>query len=156
MSNDSELTATGTHPNNISPVPPSGQQQPQQERERAVFPGNLECSLSLGDPPFRGVYFLIPDTDGRTSYAVFEYSALYRHIATPGLNAAARNVRHPISGATISRLNAMTFVADIPPDIQEFITEERKYRGLPDEDPHEIEEVDKNKYREMLRQVSNR
>jgi len=65
-------------------------------------PSNLICSL-MKDPPVNGVTFEIPTPSGLISKQVFEYSCLFRMIATRGVLTAYRYVRHPIFDSKIRR-----------------------------------------------------
>ena len=75
------------------------------------------CPLSR-EPPFHGVHFDVPDSDGHITDQVFERSQLYRWIATPGNLNACRNVCHPLNQQFVSRSVAWDLVHPASKEIQ--------------------------------------
>ena len=61
---------------------------------------------------------------------MFEHTAVYRNIATPGNYIQFREVRHPTSGGFIGRRKALSRVIDVSPEVQARINTERQLRGL--------------------------
>jgi hypothetical protein len=133
MANDSVPSAD---PRNIvSPVPPPPLPLPPAPPapEGEAFPSMLECSYTMR-PPQRAVYMDVRGLDGLFPKQVFEYSAVYRNIATPGEYTQFRKVRHPTSGGFIDRRAALSMVIDVPSEVQDKInTERRLQRLLPEE-----------------------
>ena len=96
---------------------------------RALFPGNEDgidvndipsqhiCPLTQ-EPPFQGVHFDIPDTNGRISDHVFEQSGIYRWIATPGNLSARRNVSHPFNRQAVARSTARNLLRPVSAELQ--------------------------------------
>jgi hypothetical protein len=64
------------------------------------FPSQYLCPIVSGEPPVVGAYFDVPGADNQLSAQVFEYSALYRFIAsnTRWPSRGFAEVRHPING----------------------------------------------------------
>jgi hypothetical protein len=85
-------------------------------------------------PPQRAVYLDVRGSDGQLPRQVFEYTAVFRNIATPGTYRQFRQVRHPTSGGFIDRRLALARIIDVPPEVQARINAERLLRCLPPEE----------------------
>jgi hypothetical protein len=73
-----------------------------QGQEGVDFPSWYLCLFVGSEPPVDGAYFNIPGSKGQLSQQVFEYSSLYRYIATQGVALRAMQpVLHPINGGWI-------------------------------------------------------
>jgi hypothetical protein len=73
-----------------------------QGQEGVDFPSWYLCSFIGSEPPVDGAYFDVPSSTGLLFQQVFEYSSLYRYIATQGMALRAmQSVLHPISGGWI-------------------------------------------------------
>jgi hypothetical protein len=96
----------------------------------AEFLSAYLCPFLLNEPPVKGVYFDVAGADGEISQQVFEYSRLYRYIATPGVGRSFRSVHHPLNRGAVSRLEALPLVRRVSPEQQELFNQERLRRGL--------------------------
>ena len=102
-------------------------QQDESESREALpveCPSDIICSLTK-DPLVNGCTFNIPTPTGQISKQVFEYSCLFRMIATQGILKAYRFVQHPIFDAKIHREHAMTYVHSVSPEMQDRMNQER-------------------------------
>ena len=61
---------------------------------------------------------------------MFEHTAVYRNIATPGNYIQFCEVRHPTLGGFIDRRKALSRVVGAPPEVQARINTEPQLRGL--------------------------
>ncbi len=86
---------------------------------------------------------------------VFEYSALYRHIAARGANQAFQNVLHPLSRQSIPRVHALNAVHIVSQEIQTMINEEMQRRGLSSTDNNPITKEDRAQYNSTMRAVQD-
>ncbi len=57
-----------------------------------------------------GAYFVIPGEDGQISEQVFEYSCIFRHIASLGSLKGFWEVHHQLNGGWVSRDQALALV----------------------------------------------
>lgn len=112
------------------------------------FPSMYTCPI-VQEPPAQGATFL------QHSSQVFEYSALYRHIATRGALRSMRTVRHPITNERIGRSVALEEVRNVSSQVQTILTRERVRRGLSPHDPNPISEEDVQTYNETIEAVEN-
>ncbi len=95
LDNDARVNAV---PRVISPtgIPVGAAEQPLNDLSRSLFnndpadniPSQHLCPITQ-EPPFDAVHFDVPTADGATisSQQVYQRSALYRYIATPGTSA---------------------------------------------------------------------
>ena len=107
------------------------------------FSSMYECPITQ-EPPAVGATFMNHEQ-------VFEYSALYRLIATTGDLRAYRYVLHPTSRESVLRVNALNEVHHIGHELQAIITEERVRRGLGVIDSDPITEQDRTDYEFTMR-----
>ncbi len=107
------------------------------------FSSMYECPITQ-EPPAVGATFMIHEQ-------VFEYSALYRLIATTGDLRAYRYVLHPTSQESVLRVNALNEVHHIAHELQAIITEERLRHGLGIMDSDPITEQDRTDYEFTMR-----
>ncbi len=105
------------------------------EEENIQFSSLHECPITQ-EPPTVGVTFL-----GHPQ--VFEYSALYRHIATAGRLTALHSVFHPITHQGIPRDEALNHVNYVTPEVQVMINQQRQIRGLSVTDSNPVTDVDR-------------
>lgn len=108
------------------------------------------CPLSR-EPPFQGVHFDVPDSNGGISEQVFERSDLYRWIATPGNLNARRNVSHPFNQQFVSRSVAWDLVRPVSEELQATLHRERVALNYPLEDDNPLTDVDRARYAETMR-----
>ena len=106
------VTPSSAVPRVISPtgIPGDAAEQPHNDLSRALFnndtsdniPSQHLCPI-IQEPPFDAVHFDVPTANGATirNQQVYERSALYRFIATPGTLRAFRNIIHPFTRARI-------------------------------------------------------
>ncbi len=118
------------------------------DEQNSQFPLLYEGSITQ-EPPTLGVTFL-------DHPQVFEYSAIYRHISTPGRLTALRNVVHPISRQTIQTAEAINHVHYISPQVQSIINQERQSRGLSVNDMNPVTDVDRALYETTMRRLQER
>lgn len=118
------------------------------DEQNTQFPSLYECPITQ-EPPTLGVTFL-------DHPQVFEYSAIYRHISTPGRLTALRNVLHPISRQIIPRSEAINHVHYISPQVQSIINQERQSRGLSVNDTNPVTDVDRALYETTMRRIHER
>lgn len=123
--------------------PPSGENE---------FPSILTCPICMV-PPANGVRFDIEDSNHQMSPQVFEESSLFRYISTTGLIFMYRNVKHPLTSATVRRDRALMRVIKVSRETQERINRQRRHMGLSLEDPSPITQDDHNRYNETIRAV---
>ena len=140
----------------------ASREQPSEDVVRDLFSGRNEeidvedidsqhiCPLSR-EPPFQGVHFDIPDSNGRISEQVFERSDLYRWIATPGNLNARRNVSHPFNQQFVSRSVAWDLVRPVSEELQAILHRERVALNYPLEDDNLLTDVDRALYAETMR-----
>ena len=112
-----------------------------------------QCPFLVNEPPVSGAYFDVPGIDGQLSSQLFEYSRLYRYISTIGTGRALRSVCHPMTGGWIERVQAMTLIQRISPELQEQLDVEGRQRGLPTEDELPFLEQDYLNNNAMIRHV---
>ncbi len=98
------------------------------------FPSVNLCPFLMNESPVAGAYFDVRGSDGQLSCQLFEYSWLYQYISTIGTGRAMRSVCHPINGGWVDRAQAMTFIRQVSPELQDRLDVERRRRGLPRED----------------------
>mmetsp|Transcript_32556 Transcript_32556/g.53088 ORF Transcript_32556/g.53088 Transcript_32556/m.53088 type:complete len:473 (+) Transcript_32556:145-1563(+) len=113
--------------------------------EDPLFPSRFICPL-FGEPPIDAATFDIQDHNGLVSDQVFEYASLFRHIGTLGVGVSVRNVRHPLTSASIHRSNALARVIRVSPEIQERINVERLRQGLSLEDDRPLTQAHRGQY----------
>lgn len=127
---------------NLQQPPNAANQAEAKEAEDEDFPGNLICPMNQ-EPPFHACIFDLKFPNGsKVPFMVFEYSTLIRHISHNGPYKAKRGVRHPIFEVHVPRAQALSHVRLVSPEIQARITEERRRRNLPSEDPDPLTEED--------------
>jgi hypothetical protein len=136
--------------------------EPSEDVVRDLFSGSNEeidvddidsqhiCPLSR-EPPFQGVHFDVPDSNGRISEQVFERSDLYRWIATPGNLNACRNVIHPFNQQFVSRSVAWDLVRPVCEELQTILHRERVALNYPLVDENPLTDVDRARYAETMR-----
>jgi hypothetical protein len=150
---DSLPAPPGDPRNLVSPLPPpAAAPVPLTAPEGDAFPSMLQCCFTLC-PPQRAVYLDIRGPDGQTPKQVFEFTAVFRQIATTGVYTQFRKVRHPITGGFIDRRLALALVVDVPPEVQTRITRERILRRLPPVEP--LNEDDHEKYSTTIARMEN-
>ncbi len=88
------------------------------------------CPFLLNEPPIDGAYFDIPGEDGQISEQVFEYSCLFRHIATLGSMRGFQEVHHPLNGGWVSWDQALALVHQVHVEMQVILNAERGRLGL--------------------------
>jgi hypothetical protein len=123
----------------------------------ASFPNYYICPISQ-QPPLRGVTFDIPGEDGSQQQQcpqVFEYSMIYRHIASQGVGIARRSVAHPITRQWARRDVALSFVHDVDELTQERIRQQRLQLGLTIEDSQPLCQADLELYHRTIEDVQN-
>jgi hypothetical protein len=81
------------------------------------IPSQHICPL-MQESPVVGVYFNIPDRNGDTTDQVFEWSQLYRWIATRGNLRSRQNISHPINQQFVPRPSAWNLVHPITANLQ--------------------------------------
>jgi len=136
--------------------------EPSEDVVRDLFSGRNEeidvddidsqhiCPLSR-EPPFQGVHFDVPDSNGRISEQVFERSDLFRWIATPGNLNARRNVIHPFNQQFVPRSDAWDLVRTVCEELQTILHRERVALNYPLEDENPLTDVDRARYAETMR-----
>ncbi len=139
--------ATKTTTNTTNHLPVESGQDESTFPNHPSFPSIYECPITQ-EPPAVGATFMDHDH-------VFEYSALYRHIAARGANQAFRNVLHPLSRQSIPRVHALNAVHLVSQEIQTMINEERQRRGLSCTDSNPINEEDRARYESTMRAVQD-
>lgn len=120
------------------------------------FPSYLCCPITQ-QPPSRGVTFNVPEQNSLSTHPqVFEYSAIYRHIATEGIMQARRFVLHPITRASVRRDVALSLVKDVNDETQGIINNERLCIGLTLEDENPLTQSDYELYNQTLSSIQSR
>ena len=117
------------------------------------FPSYYLCPLLLNEPPTQGAYFDIPGANGELSRQVFEYSRLYRYIATTGTGRSVRSVSHPMNRSFVRRLDALALVRRVSPELQEIFNQERSCRGLAVDDDEPLGSGDTELYNQTMAQM---
>ena len=103
------------------------------------------CPL-FGEPPIDAATFDIQDHNGLVSDQVFEYASLFRHIGTLGVGISVRNVRHPLTSASIHRNNALAHMNRVSPAIQHRINVKHMRQGLSLDDSTPLTDADRAQY----------
>ena len=111
------------------------------------------CPFLINKPPVEGAYFDVAGADGELSQQVFEYSRLYRYIATLGTGRSFHPIRHPLNGGLVGRQEALLFVRRASPELQAVFDQERLRRGLTLDDDEPIGPSDNALFNETMRQV---
>jgi hypothetical protein len=93
------------------------------------IPSQHICPL-MQEPPIMGVYFDVPNRNGDTTNKVFEWSQLYRWIATPGNMGSRQNVSHLINQQFIPRPSAWNLVYPVTTNLQALLHWERQALNL--------------------------
>lgn len=119
------------------------------------FPSMYLCPYPYNEPPVNGVYFDVRGIDGRLSTQIFEYSRLYRDIATMSIGRAYRSVRHPLNAGWILRSEALAAIRRVSPEVQAVLNEERTRRGLDLIDEVPLVDADTELYNQTLTLVAN-
>ena len=117
------------------------------------FPSTHLCPFLINEPPIQGAYFDIPGANGELSQQVFEYSRLYRYIATLGTGRCFRSVRHPLNGGLVRRQEALPLVRRVSPELQVVFDQERTQRGLTLDNDEPIGPDDNALFNETMRQL---
>ena len=104
-------TSLRPQPHPFPPPPPPPPAPPAPEGD--AFPSMLECLLTMR-PPQRAVYLDIRGSDGLFPKQVFEYSAVFKNIATTGFYSQFRQLCHPTSGGFVDRREALSKIVDTP------------------------------------------
>ena len=118
------------------------------------FPGYLVCPISA-ELPVRACTFDNPGNDGMTSPHVFEYTEIFRHIATKSTLTATRNVRHPVTGAAIQCGQALQCVHPVSQQVQHRIHQEHLRHGVNLEESNPLNLADYTCYNQMIANVLN-
>ena len=127
--------------------------EPHEDVVCTLFAGNEEtnvdniasqhvCPLSC-EPPFQGVHFDVPDSNGHITEQVFEWSQLYRWNATPGNLNARRNVCHPFNQQFVSGSVAWYLVRPACKELQALLHQEQLALGYPLEDENPLTDEDR-------------
>ncbi len=136
----------------ISPtgIPGGAAEQPLNDLFRSLFnndaanniPSQHLCPITH-EPPFDAVHFDVPTTDGATipNQQVYERSALYRYIATPGTS-AREGISFTPSPVPVGRNRAWDFVRPIVPALQETLHREQLALDLLLEDDNPLNHND--------------
>ena len=163
LENDATSSAV---PRVISPtgIPGDAAEQPHNDLSRALFnndtsdniPSQHLCPI-IQEPPFDAVHFDVPTANGATirNQQVYERSALYRFIATPGTLRAFRKIIHPFTRAPIARNRALEFVRPVDPALQETLHSERLALGLLLEDDNPLNDNDRSLYDQTMRDCAS-
>ena len=124
---------------------------------QANIPSQHLCPI-IQEPPFDAVHFNVPDTNGVTvsSQQVYEKSALYRAIATPGILSAFRNFVHPLTRVPIAHNRAWDYVHPVNSALREILHRERFELGLLLEDDNPLTEDDRMQYQQTMRLCESR
>lgn len=139
----------------ISPVQGQEGETSQNHPTGDDFPSTYLCPFLFNEPPVRGVYFDVRGDDGQLSEQIFEYSRIYRYIASLGTLSVFRSVRHPINQALVLRTEALDLVRSVPDEIQVILTAERVRRGLPETDPKPVTLRLRARYQQTMARVRN-
>ncbi len=113
-----------------------------------IFPSQYECPITH-EPPAVGATFM-------NHPQMFEYSAIFRHIATLGRLSAVRNVFHPTTCDSVPRTEALNQVNYCTPEVQSIITAERRLRGLSENDQNPITTNERTLYETTMRKLQQR
>ncbi len=120
------------------------------------FPSYLCCPITQ-QPPSRGVTFNVLEQNSLLTHPqVFEYSAMYRHIATQGTMGARRFVLHPITRASVRRDLALALVKNVSNETQRIINNERLRIGLTLEDENPLTQSDYELYNQTMSSIQSR
>jgi hypothetical protein len=124
---------------------------------QANIPSQHLCPI-IQEPPFDAVHFNVPNANGVTvtSQQVYEKSALYRAIATPGILSAFRNFVHPLTRVPIARNRAWDYVHPVNSALREILHRERLELGLLLEDDNPLTEDDRMLYQQTMRLCESR
>jgi hypothetical protein len=119
------------------------------------FPPQFLCPILSNEPPVDGAYFDVPGADNQISAQVFEYSSLYRLIASNERWPSRRfgEVRHPINGGWVRRDQALALVRRVSVETQEILNAERTRLRLPLVDSDPITEEVRDTYRQMIANI---
>jgi hypothetical protein len=155
----------------ISLMDPAGisgdaaEHQPPKDISRALFnndsndtPSQHLCLFTL-EPPFDAVYFNVPSTN-RTIIApnkqVYEQSALYQLIATPGTLSAQKNIIQPLIRVNVARNRAWDFVRPVVQALMETLHRQGLALDLLLEDDNPLNEDDRELYDQTMRDCGSR
>jgi hypothetical protein len=120
------------------------------------FPSVYLCPYLYNEPPVNGVYFDVRGRDGRLSTQIFEYSRLYRDIATMSTGRAYnRSVRHPLNAGWILRSKALAAIRRVSPEVQAVLNEERTRQSLDLVDDVPLVDADTELYNQTMTRVAN-
>ncbi len=147
----------------ISPAGISGgaAEQPHDDLSRALFNNDTSDNiptqhlcLITQEPPFDAVNFDVPTANGATipNQQVYERSALYRYIATPGTLSTRRNIIHPFTRGPTAWNRAWDFVLPVDPVLQETLHHERLALGLLLGDDNPLNDNDRVLYVQTMRE----
>ncbi len=106
---------------------------------------HMACHMpQIQEPPFDPVHFDVPNPNGTTipNVQVYEQSALYQCIATPGTLIAQRNIIHPLTRVPIARNKAWDYVRPVDSALLETLHRKRLVLGLLLEDENPLTEDD--------------
>jgi hypothetical protein len=124
---------------------------------RDNIPSQHMCPI-IQEPPFDPVHFNVPNPNETTipNMQVYEQSALYRCIATPGALSARRNIIHPLTRVSIARNRAWDYVRPVDSELLETLHRERLVLGLLLEDENPLTEDDRVLYQQTMRLCESR
>ena len=107
------------------------------------------------EPPIHAVTFDVQDSNCSVSPQVFEHSAIFRFIATPGALSVVRNVRRPTTGAQVGRDHALSLLHPVSIPIQERMNQELARLGLSMLETFPLTQEDYNLYNQAISNVLN-
>ncbi len=113
-----------------------------------IFPSQYECPINHEPPAFGAKFMNHPQ--------VFEYSTIFRHLATLGHLSAVRNVFHPTTCDSIPRTEVLNQVNYCTPEVQSIITAERRLCGLSENDQNPITDNERALYETTMRELQQR
>jgi hypothetical protein len=118
-----------------------------------IFQANISVLLSKN---LHLIFFDLPDSrDTVVNQQVYERSAIYRMIATPGRMRARRYVVHPLTCVSIPRTQAWSFVCLVNSSLLEIIHCEQQSLGLALENEEPINNHDHCLHEQTMQDCGN-
>jgi len=133
--------------------------------KRTILPVQAKITINMTNlfhhiyaaPSPNSLTFNVPEQNSLSTHPqVFEYSAIYRHIATQGIMQARRFVLHPITRASVRCDVALSLVKDVNDETQGIINNERLCIGLTLEDENPLTQSDYELYNQTLSSIQSR
>ena len=109
----------------------------------------------MSDPPIDGVTFEICISKGQVSSQVFTHSSLYWLISTHGTGTAVRNIRHPLTSASICCDHALSVVQEVSVETHTILHAECLQRSLSLVEEEPLTQEDTDRYNATIQAVTD-